>query len=265
MKRHKKKKRKRDSQEEKWNAQEKENFLFFGDIYKGESYKNYRNVDVGPPVANIPLQQPVVQPPVVQVIPPPPAVPAPVQLPPVIAGAPSPPIIVVTPPLKPAAQGGQKCTGLETIPEENEEEEPQPQGAGYRSPDSSSSSASNDSFTAEDYDTAPNTPAPRPKDPRSPFGARGDDLLTEFQRLAFTPDANTPGRKYEIPADERREGAAKISGTEKSFQHELADVGPPSQRTRQMQKDLEKTLLKRYEESKALEKKKKKEIKKEQP
>ncbi len=31
-----------------------------------------------------------------------------------------------------------------------------------------------------------------------------------------------------------------------------------------MQKDLEKTLLKRYEESKALEKKKKKEIKKEQ-
>jgi hypothetical protein len=45
----------------------------------------------------------------------------------------------------------------------------------------------------------------------------------------------------------------------------LADAGPPSQRTRQMQKDSEKTLLKRYEESKALEKKKKKEIKKEQP
>jgi hypothetical protein len=32
-----------------------------------------------------------------------------------------------------------------------------------------------------------------------------------------------------------------------------------------MQKDLEKTLLKRYEESKTLEKKKRKEIKKEQP
>jgi hypothetical protein len=32
-----------------------------------------------------------------------------------------------------------------------------------------------------------------------------------------------------------------------------------------MQKDLEKTLLKRYKESKALEKKKRKEIKKEQP
>ncbi len=83
--------------------------------------------------------------------------------------------------------------------------------------------------------------------------------------MAFTPDANTPGRKYKIPVDERGEGAAKLSGAEKSLQHELADAGPPSQRTRQMQKDLEKTLLKRYEESKALEKKKKKEIKKEQP
>jgi hypothetical protein len=83
--------------------------------------------------------------------------------------------------------------------------------------------------------------------------------------LAFTPDANTPGRKYEVPADERREGAVKISRPEKFVQHELADVRPPSQRTRQMQKDLEKTLLKRYEESKALDKKKRKEIKKEQP
>jgi hypothetical protein len=47
----------------------------------------------------------------------------------------------------------------------------------------------------------------------------------------------------------------------------LAEAGPPSQRTRQMEKELEKTRLKRYEEAKALEKKKKKEkaIKKEQP
>jgi hypothetical protein len=50
----------------------------------------------------------------------------------------------------------------------------------------------------------------------------------------------------------------------------LAEAGPPSQRTRQMEKELEKTLLKRYEEAKALEKKKKKKkrektIKKEQP
>ncbi len=83
--------------------------------------------------------------------------------------------------------------------------------------------------------------------------------------MAFTPDANTPGRKYKIPVDERREGAAKIPRSEKFVQHKLAYIGPPSQRTRQMQKDLEKTLLKRYEENKALEKKKRKEIKKEQP
>jgi len=264
VQRRKKKKVKKDNQEEKWNAQQKENFLRFGDIYRGEPYKNYCNVNVGPPVANIPLQQPMAQPPVIQVIPPPPAVPAPVQPPPVVAAAPPPPIIVVAPPPKPAAQGGQRRPGLEAIPEEDEEieEEPQPQGAGYRSPSSSSSSSSDNTLVAEDYDTAPNTPA---KDPKSPFGARGDNLLTELRRLAITPDANTPRRKYEIPADERGKGAPKILGAEKPFQHQLAKAGPPSQRTRQMQKDLEKTLLKRYEESKALEKKKKKEIKKEQP
>ncbi len=177
----KKKKTKQNDQEKRWNTQQRENFLCFGDIYKAESYKNYRNVDVGPPVANIPLQQPVAQPTaVVQGIPPPPVVPAPVQLPPVVAGAPPLPVIIVTPPPKPAAQGGQEYPGLEAIPEEEEEDEPQPQGAGYRSPtsSSSSSSASDDTLTAEDFDTAPNTPATRPKYPESPFGARGDNLLT---------------------------------------------------------------------------------------
>ena len=74
--------------------------------------------------------------------------------------------------------------------------------------------------------------------------------------MAFTLDANTPGRKYEILVDERGEGAAKVPGAEKPLQHKLAEARPPSQRTRQMQKDLEKILLKRYEESKALERKK---------
>ncbi len=83
--------------------------------------------------------------------------------------------------------------------------------------------------------------------------------------MAFTPDAAASGRKYEVPVNERGEGAVKIPRPEKFVQHELADVGPPSQRTQQMQKDLEKTLLKRYEESKAVEKKKRKEVKKEQP
>jgi hypothetical protein len=179
----KKKRTKQGVLDKKWNAQQKENFLRFGDIYR-ESYKNYRNVDVGPPVANIPLQQPVAQPPVIiQGIPPPPAVPAPVQPPPVVAGAHLPPVIIITPPPKPAAQIGQEYPRLEAIPEEEEENEPQPQGAGYRSPSSSSSSSSStsdDTLTAEDFDTAPNTPASRPKDPESPFGAKGDNLLAEF-------------------------------------------------------------------------------------
>jgi hypothetical protein len=190
-----------------------------------------------------------------------------VQPPPVVARAHPLPVIIITPPPQPAAQIGQEHPRLEDIPEEEEEDEPQPQGVVYRSPSSSSSSstASDDTLTDEDFATAPNSPATRPRDPVSPFGAKGDDLLSQFRRLAFTPDADTPGRKYEIPANERGEGAVKIPRPEKFVQHELADVGPPSQRTRQMQKDLEKTLLKRYEESKALEKKKRKEIKKEQP
>jgi hypothetical protein len=180
----KKKKTKQGVLDKKWNAQQKENFLRFGDIYRGESYKNYRNVNVGPPVA---IQQPVAQPPVVaQGIPPPPAVPAPVQPLPVVAGAHPLPVIIITPPPQPAAQIGQEHPRLEAIPEEEEDEEenePQLQGAGYRSPSSSSSSssaASDDTLTAKDFATAPNTPASRPKDPNSPFGARGDNLLSQF-------------------------------------------------------------------------------------
>jgi hypothetical protein len=56
VQRHKKKKVKKNNQEEKWNAQQKENFLRFSDIYKGDPYKSYCNVNIGPPVANIPLQ-----------------------------------------------------------------------------------------------------------------------------------------------------------------------------------------------------------------
>jgi hypothetical protein len=227
---------------------------------------------VGPPVANIPLQQPVAQPPVVQVIPPPPAIPAPVQHPPVIAAAPPPPIIIVTPPPEQAAPIGQKRPGLEAIPEENEEEEeqPEPQGAGYRSPASSSSSASpaaspNTSFTDEDYRTPLDTPARPARKPGSPFGARGEAFLAELEHLALASATDFPGRKPEVHTDEGGEGATKVFGATKPFPHQLAKAGPPSQQTRQMQKDLEQTLLKRYEESKALEKRKKKEIKKEQP
>jgi hypothetical protein len=98
-------------------------------------------------------------------------------------------------------------------------------------------------------------------------GPKSEDLPSAFDRLALSADANLQKRKNKIPPDTRGKGAAKVPGTSKPIQHLLAEAGPPSPKTRQMEKELEKTLLKRYEEAKALEKKKKKEkeIKKEQP
>ena len=98
-------------------------------------------------------------------------------------------------------------------------------------------------------------------------GTKGEEISSALRRLAISADADYQQRENKVPPDARGEGAAKVPGSPKLFQHGLAEAGPPSQRTRQMEKDLEKTLLKRYEEAKALEKKKKREkaIKKEQP
>jgi hypothetical protein len=126
------------------------------------------------------------------------------------------------------------------------------------SPPSPASSDSTDDF---------NTPPSSPNKAERKRGTRSEDLSSTFGRLALSADADLRKRRDEIPSDARGEGAAKIPGPSKPLQHVLAEAGPPSQRTRQMEKELEKTLLKRYEEAKALEKKKKKEkgIKKEQP
>jgi hypothetical protein len=72
--------------------------------------------------------------------------------------------------------------------------------------------------------------------------------------LALSADANLQKCKNKILPDTRGEGAAKVTGTSKPIQHFLAKARPPSQRTRQMEKELEKTLLKSHEEAKALEK-----------
>jgi hypothetical protein len=71
--------------------------------------------------------------------------------------------------------------------------------------------------------------------------------------------------RYRLTLEEREQ--LKTLGLQKPIQNQLAEARPLLQRTRQMEKDLEKTLLKRYKEAKALEKKRKKEkeIKKEQP
>jgi hypothetical protein len=164
------------------------------------------------------------------------------------------PIIVVTPPPRPFAHDSRKRPWLEAIPEADEPREPQRQRL-----------AELPSSSSEDYDTPPDTPA-RAGAP-APRKFDREDLPSAFGRLALSPDANLPARRNEIPPDQRGEGATEKPGPSKLFQHQLAEAGPPSQRTRQMEKELEKTLLKRYEEAKALEKKKKKEreIKKEQP
>ena len=158
VQRRKKNKKDKNNKNEKWNAQQLRNFLTHGDIYRGEPYKSYRNVNVGPPVANVPLQQQVGQPPIVQINQPAIPLPAPVQLPPVIAVGPPPPGIAVAPPPNPAAPGGQFNPKLEAIPEEDEEEEAEPQGAGYRSRSSSSASSSPPSLTPEASGTPRDTP-----------------------------------------------------------------------------------------------------------
>ncbi len=231
-------------------------------------YKSYCNVDIGPPVTNIPLQQPVAQQPIA---PPAPIAAAPAQpqiiLPaPIAAAAAAPlpiPLIFITPLPRPITPGGQKCPRLQAIPEEDQDEPPELQKARFQSSSSSSSSLS---FSSDDFDTPSDTPVAKPGGHRQPGFGR-EDLPSAFGHLALTPDENLQVGKDKIPIDVRGEGATKIPGASKPLQHSLAKAGPPSQRTRQMEKELEKTLLKRYKEAKALEKKKKrgKEIKKEQP
>jgi hypothetical protein len=127
VQRRKKNKVKKDNKKEKWNAQQRQNFEWFGDRYRGEPYKNYRNVNIGPPLAIAPLQQQVSQPPVVQPpnIQPPIALPYIPPAPPVAAAQPPIPLIIVTPPLRPFTPDGHKHHQLEAIPEEDEPIEPQ--------------------------------------------------------------------------------------------------------------------------------------------
>jgi hypothetical protein len=283
----KKNKKDKNNKNEKWNAQQKCNFVRYGDIYRGEPYKSYRNVDIGPPLAIAQPQQPVVQQPIAplqQLYPPiplpyiPPAPPvlpapppaAPPQLPPqppVASLQPPHPAILAAPPPKPFAPAGRKRHRLEAIPEEDEPleahrprlAEPLPSPPSPLPPPPSLPSSS----SSDDFDTPPSSPSRAERRRKS----NKEDLSDTFGHLALSGDVDLRKQGDEIPSDTRGEGATKIPGPSKFLQHGLAEAGPPSQRTRQMEKELEKTLLKRYEEAKALQKKKKKEkaIKKEQP
>ncbi len=104
-------------------------------------------------------------------------------------------------------------------------------------------------------------------DPDEPAGARANqELDLAFEQLAISPtDTRRPGpHKVSPPGSPLRTPpepgaanpfAALLPGAQKPI--------PPSERTRQMRKELEKTLLQRLAEEAAAKKKKEKEIKKE--
>ncbi len=112
----KKKKVKKDNKNERWNKQQQEYFQRYGNIYRQEPYKSYRNVDIAPSVANMPLQQrvqlPAVQP---NILPAPPAVAAPLPI----------PLIIISLLPQPMTPDSCKRLQLKGIPEEDKLPEPQ--------------------------------------------------------------------------------------------------------------------------------------------
>ncbi len=103
---------KKDNKIGKWNTQQRQNFERFGDIYRGEPYKNYRNVDIRPPLAIAPPQQQVVQPqniqPAIALPCIPPAPPVAAAQPPVADAQLPVPLIIITQPPRPFTPEGRK-------------------------------------------------------------------------------------------------------------------------------------------------------------
>jgi hypothetical protein len=81
--------------------------------------------------------------------------------------------------------------------------------------------------------------------------------------LAISPDLGEQPGPLTILADSPGKGKTPEPVAKQPLPHELVSIGPPAQCTRQMQKELDRTLLKRLEVAKAAEKKKKKENKEE--
>jgi hypothetical protein len=154
------------------------------------------------------------------------------------------PPIIVHSPLPPVAPEQWKRPHLEAIPEE-EEEPLEPQHKKFK----------DEPFSIPE-DTPPGSPQPGGGGGAEWGGHQhfDDALQAAFGCLAISPTGHRRAGADEIPPDSPGEGASKKPGPSKPFQHGLAEAGPLSQQTLQMEKDLEKTLLKRYEEDKALEK-----------
>jgi hypothetical protein len=280
VRRSKKNKKKKDIASEKWNKQQRQNFERFGDIWYQEPYDNYREADHDVPAAAAPQpqaqvqQQPVLQqqpvgqpqlpvlPPQQPVVVPPQLLPAqPIQaapLPPPQVVQPAIPNIVITPPPPQRTPQVQKRR-LEAIPEEDE-------ATGSRRP----------KIEAEDVSPTQGASGGGLSPTMEQLGRGGredsdsdsDERLRDvFRKLNLTPEhelliASPASSEDELPVFKT---APSTPSTPKPAPPSPKGVqaGPPSQRTRQMEKDFAKTQYKRLLEAEALEKKKKKELAKE--
>jgi hypothetical protein len=277
----KKNKNKKNNLSDKWTKQQKENFERFGDIWYQEPYKNYHVSDFATPAVAaqpqaqvqqqpvlqqqpvgqpqppvLPPQQPVVVPP--QLLPAQPLQAAPLQ-PPQVA-PPAIPNVVITPPSPPRTPKVQKRR-LEAIPEEDE-------ATGSRRP----------KVEAEDISPAqgasggglPQKMVQLGRGGRSDSDSDSDDQLREvFKKLNLTPEHEmfiaSPDSSEDDDALPVFKTAPSSPLTPKPASPSPLGVqaGPPSQRTRQMEKDFAATQYKRLLEAEALEKRKKKELAKE--
>jgi hypothetical protein len=259
VRRTKKNKKKKDTLSEKWNKQQKENFEKFGDIWYQEPYENYRVADHDTPAALAPQPQAQVQQqPVLQQqpagLPQPPVLPPqqPVAVPPqLLAPQPVPvvplqppqgvqppaPKIVITPPPHQRTPTIQKRR-LEAIPEDDE-------ATGSRRP----------KIEAEDVPEAQGAAGGGPPKTLDQPGRRGredsdsdtDERLRDvFEKLNLTPEhelfvASPASSEDEFPVFKT---APSTPTTPKPAppSPKGAQAGPPSQRTRQMEKDFANTL-----------------------
>jgi hypothetical protein len=104
-------------------------------------------------------------------------------------------------------------------------------------------------------------------DPNKPVGAVADqELELAFEKLAISPPSTQQAGPPKVLPPRSPPGASSKPGAANPFAALLPRTrqpGPPSERTRQMCKELEKTLLQRLAEEAAARKKKEKERKKE--
>ena len=277
----KKKPNKKFSNNLKWNKQQKKNFEQFGDPWYQEPYEHYHAASHDTPVAGHPQpqqqqhqpvlqQQPVVQPQPLLLPPQQPAVlppqipvgqpvqPAPVQPQPIAPVAV--PQIIITPPPPERTPKVQKRR-LPAIPEEDE-------ATATRRP----------KVENPDTPTAASSPGGSPPQAHVRLGRQrhqdttehDDDRLREvFEQLNLTPEFELLHASPASSDDEAINTNVKIEPRSPITPKPVfpsppgATGGPPSQRTRQMEKDFANTQYKRLLEAEALEKKKRKELAKE--